>query len=280
MSRLVHLIADYGAGDPALAEVVGRLSLALPDAVIEITPVPPGDTLSAGFCAAQLAHAGGSPWHLVAHDVGARDDAPSEPGPWPPGAGLRFCVGRSRTGTLVVGANTGWSWSFVARDLWGLCCMDVPAGGASRRHAERLPAAVAHAMAHHPHAVADVVARADVPPVPKHAIAHVDVHGTLKTTITRLPAASGTRIVVRIGDVSETAIVSDGTVAVPDGELALAPASSEWAGDDDERGTSGEGRERYLELFLRGGSAAHRFAAPPTGSSISVAPAEPSEVSG
>jgi hypothetical protein len=274
MRRLVHLVADYGAGDPALAEVVGRLAVAVPDGVIEITPVPPGDTLSAGFCVAQLALAGGSPWWLVAHDVGAREGAFSDPGPWPPGAGLRFCIGRSRTGTLVVGANTGWSWSFTAPELRGLCCMDVPAGGPSLRHAERLPAAVAHAIAHHPHAVADVLPRSEVPAVPDHAVAHVDVHGTLKTTITRLPAASGTRIVVRIGDVSDTAIVSDGTVAVRDGELALAPASSEWAGEDDEGGPG------YLELFLRGGSAARRFAAPATGTSISVAPAEPSQVSG
>jgi hypothetical protein len=277
MSRLVHLIADYGAGDPALAEVVGRLSRALPDAVIEITPVPPGDTLSAGFCVAQLALAGGSPSRLVVHDVGAGDDASPEPGPWPAGAGLRFCIGRSRTGTLVVGTNMGWSWSFAARELRGLCCLDVPAGGRRHRPAERLPAAVAHASAHHPHAAAAVVPRSDVPPVPEHAIAHVDVHGTLKTTITRLPAAAGTRIVVRIGDVSDTAIVSDGTVAVADGELALAPASSEWAVED---GDPGDGGERYLELFLRGGSAARRFAAPPTGTSISVAPADPSRVTG
>ena len=51
---LVHIIADYGHGDLAGAEVVQRLKRSLPDAEPLFTPVPPFATLAAGFCIAQL----------------------------------------------------------------------------------------------------------------------------------------------------------------------------------------------------------------------------------
>ena len=55
---LVHIVADYGQGDLAFAEVVQRLKLHLPDAEPVLTPVPPFCTLAAGFCIAQLATIG------------------------------------------------------------------------------------------------------------------------------------------------------------------------------------------------------------------------------
>ena len=44
---LVHIVADYGAGDLAFAEVVQRLKLHLPDAEPVLTPVGPFATLAA-----------------------------------------------------------------------------------------------------------------------------------------------------------------------------------------------------------------------------------------
>src|ERR687898_112831 len=38
---LVHIVADYGQGDLAFAEVVQRIKLHLPDAEPVLTPVPP-----------------------------------------------------------------------------------------------------------------------------------------------------------------------------------------------------------------------------------------------
>jgi hypothetical protein len=51
---LVHIVADYGQGDLAFAEVVQRIKLHLPDAEPIPTPVPPFSTLAAGFCVAQF----------------------------------------------------------------------------------------------------------------------------------------------------------------------------------------------------------------------------------
>lgn len=51
---LVHIIADYGMGDLAFAEVVQRIKIHLPDAEPILVPVPSFCTLAAGFCIAQL----------------------------------------------------------------------------------------------------------------------------------------------------------------------------------------------------------------------------------
>jgi hypothetical protein len=46
---LVHIIADYGMGDLAFAEVVQRIKLHLPDMEPVLTPVPAFSTIAAGF---------------------------------------------------------------------------------------------------------------------------------------------------------------------------------------------------------------------------------------
>ena len=259
--RLIHLVADYGAGDLAFAEVVQRLALALPDTVVHPVVVAPYDTLAAGFCVAQLLLNDGPSDRIVVHDVTAGGD---EAGPG--GEGPRFCVGRTRAGVLAVGPNAGWSWSFAVDELRGLCYLDVPADGSHFRSRDRLPVAIAHVVAGHPHAICGTVPSARVPPVPEGVIAYVDGYGDLETTLSRPPAASGDRVVVSIGGVSATAIVADSPVAVAEGELALAPGSSGWP--------TGDGaHRRFLELSLRGGSAARRFADPATGTPVALTPA-------
>ena len=71
---LVHIVADYGQGDLAFAEVVQRLKLYLPDAEPVLTPVPPFCTLAAGFCVAQLALNPAPPGTIVYHNVAPRED--------------------------------------------------------------------------------------------------------------------------------------------------------------------------------------------------------------
>ena len=262
---LVHLIADYGAGDLAFAEVRQRIAIALPDAEVHTTPVAPFDTLAAGFCAAQLALAQGPADRLVIHNVAPRCD---HPGPRPGNEGERFCAGRTEHGVLVGGPNSGYSFSFSGPELHGLCYLNVPASGSQFRSRNVLPHALPGLVAHHEHVVGEPVPRERIPAVPDGVIAYVDGYGNLKTTLSEAPAPAGARVLVRIGAASATAIVTDGTFAVAEGELALAPGSSGW------RSRPG-GFRRFYELFLRGGSAAQRFGNPPSGSSVHVEPAEP-----
>ena len=71
---LVHIIADYGNGDLAFAEVVQRIKLHLPDAEPVSVPVPPFATLVAGFCVAQLGLNPAPPGTVVYHNVAPRED--------------------------------------------------------------------------------------------------------------------------------------------------------------------------------------------------------------
>src|ERR687894_3262497 len=71
---LIHVIADYGPGDLAYAEVAQRIKLRLPDAEPLYTPVPAFATLAAGFCVAQLGLNPTPPNTLIYHNVAPRKD--------------------------------------------------------------------------------------------------------------------------------------------------------------------------------------------------------------
>ena len=73
MTRLVHVVADYGPGDLAFAELMQRLGLVLPDLHLQHTRVAPGDTLAAGYCVARLALTPRTAGRLVLHDVAGPD---------------------------------------------------------------------------------------------------------------------------------------------------------------------------------------------------------------
>jgi hypothetical protein len=133
---LVHLVADYGVGDLAFAEVSQRIVRALPEAWVHSVAVAPFDTLAGGFCVAQLALTDGPSGPLVIHNVAPRRD---EPGPRPANEGERFCAGRTESGVLVVGPNSGFSFSFCAAELLGLRYLAVPASGSQFRSRELLP---------------------------------------------------------------------------------------------------------------------------------------------
>jgi hypothetical protein len=264
---LVHLVADYGPGDLAFAEVRQRIALALPGAAVHETPVAPFDTLSAGFCVAQLALTDGPAERMVVHNVAPRRD---QPGPRPANEGERFCAGHTRAGVLVVGPNAGFSFSFCAGELPELYYLDIPSGGSQFRSRDLLPHALPGLAAHHRHVVAGPVPAAAVPAVPDSVIAYIDGYGNLKLTLERAPAPAGSRVLVRVGHASATAIVGDGTFAVAEGELALAPGSSGWVRADGSR-------RCFLELLLRGGSAAQRFGEPAVGTRVEIQPTPSAE---
>jgi S-adenosylmethionine hydrolase len=97
-----------------------------------------------------------------------------------------------------------------------------------------------------------------IPDPPSDRVAWIDGYGNIKTTIpsSTLNLEPQSKIVIRIGDVVSDAIYSDGSFKVPEGTLAFSPGSSGWV--------TPEGGEavRWMELFLRGGSAWERFGKP------------------
>jgi len=260
---LVHVVADYGpAGDLAFAEVAQRLTAALPAPTIVATPVGPFDTLAAGFVVAQLALNDGPQERVVFHNVAPRRD---EADPRHANEGERFTVGEVPNGTFVVGPNSGHSLAFI-RDEASLSYLEVPAAGSQFRSRDFLPAAVGRLAAGDRGVIGERIPPDLVPGVPADVVAYTDGYGNLKTTLAEPPGANGERMLVRVGGAATTAIVSDGSFSVAEGELALAPGSSGWP-------LRGGDQRIFLELFLRGGSAAARLGHPAPGTSVVVTPA-------
>jgi len=264
---LVHIVADYGQGDLAFAEVVQRIKLYLPDAEPVLTPVPPFATLAAGFCIAQLGLNEAPPGTIIYHNVAPRQDAKEARAA---NAGERLAFARLPTGVRVIGVNAGYAFSFL-RDVTAqeeLRWAAVADAGSQFRSRDLFPQAAGAIALGQPDALGEPLPRADIPEVPVDRIAYVDGYGNLKTTVRYESGMvrgrrAGAVVGVRIGDVERQAIASDGTFEVDHGQLAFAPGSSGWAGV--------EGAEmRWMELFLRGGSAWAAFECPPVGTPIQL----------
>lgn len=260
---LVHIVADYGQGDLAFAEVIQRIKIHLPDAEPVLTPVPAFSTLAAGFCIAQLGLNEAPPGTIIYHNVAPRADDESARAR---NAGERLSYARLPTGVRVIGVNAGYALSFIRDEAEKLRWAATPAEGSQFRSRDLFPQAAAAIALGRPNALAEDIRPVDIPDVPSHRIAYIDGYGNLKTTI-RYDAEKvrpGTTLSVRINGVEHKATVSDGTFEVEQGRMAFAPGSSGWK--------TRQGEEiRWIELFLRGGSAWEAFKRPVIGSLIQFA---------
>jgi hypothetical protein len=259
---LVHIIADYGMGDLAFAEVVQRIKFHLPDAEPVLVPVPPFCTVAAGFCIAQLGLHTAPPGTLIYHNVAPREDNEAARAG---NAGERLAYARLPTGVRVIGVNSGYTLSFIKDVAEKFRWASSPADGSQFRSRDVFPQAAAAIALGLPTALGDEIDAHALPPPPTSVIAYIDGYGNLKTTIAydAKKIRQGKRIGVRVNDHEHEATMSDGTFAVPHGELAFAPGSSGWM-------TRQRGELRWMEVFLRGGNAWHLFGKPAIGSVVAI----------
>lgn len=267
---LVHIIADYGNGDLAFAEVAQRIKSYLPDAMPVLTPVPAFSTLAAGFCVAQLGLNEAPAGTIIYHNVAPREDAEEAR---EDNAGERLAFARLPTGVRVIGVNAGHAFSFVRDAAEELRWASVRAEGSQFRSRDLFPQAAAAIALGQPDAIAEEIDKKAIPGVPQNRIAYVDGYGNLKTTIrfeASMARRRGSHLRVRINEAAREAIASDGSFAVERGKMAFAPGSSGW---ENRRGEE----TRWMELFLRGGSAWEAFDRPSVGDPVEIAEAVNSE---
>ncbi|MEV6492957.1 hypothetical protein AB0M20_30690 [Actinoplanes sp. NPDC051633] len=248
---LLTVVADYGVGDLAFAEVRQRLALLLPDAEVTAIPVPPFDTVSAGFCVAQLAFGDGPPDRVLYANVAPRQD---EDRPREDNAGERLVAARLDSGVLVVGVAAGASMSFLADEGVPLHAVDVADAGSQFRSRDVFPDALAALVRGDGDLLGE---RVTVDPAPVRSVVYTDGYGNLKTSWHDAPADPGTTVRVRIGEAVREVVVSDGVFAVPAGAISFAPGSSGW-------------REPCYEIFARGGNAAELFGDPAAGTPVEL----------
>lgn len=259
---LVHIIADYGHGDLAFAEVIQRIRVFLPDAEPVLTPVPPFSTLAAGFCVAQLGLNEAPAGTIIYHNVAPRMD---EKEVLEENAGERLAFARLPLGVRVVGVNAGHAFSFVRDAAEEIRWATVAAEGSQFRSRDLFPQAAGAIILGQPDALAEELERGEIPDVPASRIAYIDGYGNLKTTIKAgdTGAKTGERVRVRIGEREREATMSDGSFAVEHGQLAFAPGSSGWQTSDGEE-------TRWMEIFLRGANACEAFGRPSIGETIEI----------
>ena len=251
---LVTVVADYGTGDLAFAEVRQRFALLLPPADVAAIPVPPFDTVSAGFCVAQLAFGEGPADRVVYANVAPRQD---EDEPRADNAGERLVAARLDSGVLVVGVAAGASMSFLAAEGVPLHAVNVADAGSQFRSRDVFPAAVAGLVRGDDGLLGE---RVTVDPPPERVVVYTDGYGNLKTNWHEAPAEIGTTVRVRIGGSEAEAMVTDGVFSVPAGMVSFAPGSSGWNED-----------RVFYELLARGGNIAERFGCPPSGTPVEIA---------
>jgi S-adenosylmethionine hydrolase len=251
----ICVIADYGTGDPAFAEVAQRLAMAFPQAQIHSLSVPPFSGLATGFWIAQLGLNPGPMNRLIYHNCAPRQDDRSARRD-NEGEGLTYAL--LSNGVKVVGVNAGYTLSFIKNHTKILRIVNVSRGGSQFRSRDVFPDAAAAIMRDDFSLLGDSLHPEQIPDVPLDRIAWIDGYGNIKTTI---PAHTvnlkpEAKIVIRIGDVVSDAVYSDGSFKVAEGTLAFAPGSSGWSAVD------GKEPIRWMELFLRGGNAWERFGKP------------------
>lgn len=251
----ICVIADYGTGDPAFTEVTQRLLLAFPHAQIHLLSVPPFSTLATGFWIAQLGLNPGPNERLIYHNCAPRQDDPQARRD-NEGEGLTYAL--LPNGVKVVGVNAGYTLSFIKDHAKELRVVNVSRGGSQFRSRDVFPVGAAAIMREDFSLLGDHINSEQIPDVPPDRIAWIDGYGNIKTTIEArtVNLQPQTKIVIRIGDVVSDAVYSDGSFKVPEGTLAFAPGSSGWSVGEQTQPL------RFLELFLRGGSAWERFGRP------------------
>jgi hypothetical protein len=259
---LIHIIADYGAGDLAFAEVVQRIKLYLPDAQPTLVPVPAFATVAAGFCIAQLGLQPAPPGTMIYHNVAPRQDDPAVRAG---NEGERLAFAKLPTGVRVVGVNAGCAFSFIKDVAEQLRWVASAAAGSQFRSRDVFPQAVAGIALGEHEMFGGAIDKHSLPEPPSSVVAYVDGYGNIKTTIPydANTANPGQRVRVQINHRQHEAIISDGAFAVPEGQLAFAPGSSGWPGADGKQ-------VQWIEIFLRGGNGWELFDQPPIGAKVIV----------
>ncbi|MDQ4128131.1 MAG: SAM-dependent chlorinase/fluorinase, partial [Actinomycetota bacterium] len=223
--------------------------------------VAPFATLAAGFCVAQLGLNPAPQGTVVYHNVAPRED---EEEAREGNEGERLAYALLPNGVRVIGVYAGHAFSFVRDAAEELRWASVPAAGSQFRSRDLFPEAASEIALGRPGALGDEIDPTAIPGVPENRVAYVDGYGNLKTTIEHGPLniEPGATVRVLIGTEELTAKSSGGSFGVEEGELAFAPGSSGWTRRDRE--------VRWMELFLRGGSAWGAFGRPEVGARVEI----------
>lgn len=247
-SLIVHLIADYGVGDPAFSEVMQKITLLGGDVRIFPTSVPAFSTLATGYWTAQFALVNPIPGMVIYTNTAPRKDK-KEVRVQNEGEGLVYA--KLTNGSVIVGVNAGYCFSFIKPYIDQLRKVNVANKGSQFRSRDFYPEAVVGIGKGDVSFLGEKLDSSFIPDVLANRIAWIDGYGNIKTTTrsSTVHFTPGQPVLVTLNGIKRTAFYTGGTFSVREGELAFAPGST--GGDD-----------KFMELFLRGLNASKEFGKP------------------
>lgn len=259
MNPFIHLIADYGIGDPAFAEVIARLKSLIPDVEVLPTSVSPFSTLATGFWIGQLGLYYPPEGLVIYANTAPRQDNAA---PRSNNEGEPFVYAQLRNGVQIVSPFAAYCLSFVRDDIIEFRRVLTDNHGSQFRSRDIYPKVVAQ-IAQQDHSELGSSLPIDlIPNIPINKIAFIDGYGNIKTTI-RLnewrtlfnPALK--RTTITINGITKQAAIAKGIFSVTPGSLVIAPGSS-------------GGSDPFIEISCRGGNAAQVFDYPSVESSVII----------
>lgn len=245
----IQLIADYGVGDGAFGEVTQKLmGLTSSNAIVYQTSVPAFSTVATGFWTAQYGLMNPVLDGIIYTNTAPRKDTKVSRDR---NEGEKLVYAKLKNGMRIVGVNAGYCFSFVKNEIAEFNEIVVANKGSQFRSRDFYPEAVVGIANGDTKFIGEKMDISSIPDVPSSSIAWIDGYGNIKTTmrLSQAKFASGQTILVNLNGIKRTAYFTDGTFSVNEGELAFAPGSS-------------GGEDRFMEIFLRGLSAAKEFGKP------------------
>ncbi len=246
---IIQLIADYGTGDPAFAEVVQKLTYLDRHIRVHATSVPAFSTLATGIWISQFATVNAFPGLIIYANTAPRKVLKESTHESTDGG--RLVYAQLDDGATIVAVNAGYSLSFIKHRIKKLNLISVANAGSQFRSRDFYPdvvVAIAHGDMRFIGEDMDISA---IPEAPKNKIGFADGYGNLKTSCRHSESsfAVGSKVKITVNGISKEGVVSDETYKVQDGDVSFAPGST--GGDD-----------RFMEIWVRGESAWEAFGKP------------------
>ncbi len=257
----LFLIADYGVGDPAFAEVVLQLRLFLSEQNVFIysQSVNTFSTISTGFWIYQLALTKNIKDTFIYSNTAPRKHDKSEQ---KQNNGERLVYAQLENGVGVMAVHAGYVFSFVKPHIKKIGYVNVDNFGSQFRSRDKYPKVVAEMVKKGEYDdFVDQDKEIVIPDYPKNVIAFIDGYGNIKTTtkLSEINLKPGQKVTITINNLKHLATFTDGVFNIKEGELAFAPGSS---GHD----------SNFMEIFVRGGSAKFLYGKPNVETPISIEP--------
>lgn len=244
----IVIISDYGVGDPAFTEVVLQLRSFIPNAYIIPQSTPPFSTLNTGFWIYQIALTPNPKNTYIFSNTAPRKEGKDAQ---KNNNGEKLMYAKLKNGFEIIAVNAKYVFSFVKPHIEKLHYVNVQNQGSQFRSRDFYPKAVSQMINKDKTFLGAKCNISFIPDAPKNLIASIDGYGNIKTTTrsSLLKFKPGQTITIEIHKQKHLAIYTDGVFHVKEGELAFAPGSS---GHND----------KFMEIFVRGGSAYRLFDTP------------------